>query len=106
MAGEFSADGAAQEPVFIEDTYLCQVPWVDSQGDRFADVGCKRCRDVAEVLEVNAVRSHLTSFGHMNQQQVELLQRFRHSWQKAVGLPALNGRRLGLCVVAAVVDVL
>src|SRR6266511_3219318 len=55
--------GAAQKFVFIEDAYLRHVPWIDSQGDGFPDVGRKRCRDVAEVQEVNAVRSHLASLG-------------------------------------------
>ena len=105
QSGELSADRTAQKSVFVEDAYFRHVPWIDSQGYGLADVCGKRCRDVAEILEVNAVNSHLARLGHLNQQQVELLQRIRHSGQKPVRFPAFNRWRLGLCVVAAMVDV-
>ena len=52
---------------------------------------------------MNPIGPHLARLGHLNQQQIQLFQRVRHSRKKAVGLPALNGRDLRLCILSAMV---
>jgi hypothetical protein len=54
---------------------------------------------------VNAIHPHLARLGHLNQQQIQLLQRVRHSWQETVRFPARGGRHFRLGACAALVHV-
>ncbi len=54
----------------------------------FAHIGGEGEVQIAEALEVDAVLADLAGFGHGEQQQVELLQRFRELWEEPPGLPA------------------
>jgi hypothetical protein len=105
LTGEFRADGAAQELVFVEDTDLCHIPRVDSQSDRFPNIRRQRCGDVTETLEVNPIGPHLARFGYLDQEQVQLFQRVRHPGQKAVRLPTLDRRRFCFCILSPMVHV-
>jgi len=54
---------------------------------------------------VNAIHSHLASPGNLNQKQIQLLQRIRHSRQEAVCFPAFDGRGLRFRALTAMVHV-
>ncbi len=102
---EFRTDGPAQKLVLVEDADFGHVPRVEAQRYGFPNVRRERRRNVAETLEVNAIHSHLSRLGHLNQQQVQLLQGVRHLRQEAVSFPAFNGQCLRFGVFPAVVHV-
>jgi hypothetical protein len=46
--GQLGAYSPAQEPIPVEDADLGHVPRVKPQCHRFSNVGCQRCREIAE----------------------------------------------------------
>ena len=105
LTRQLRTHGATQEGVIVEDADFRHVPGIDPEGHGFPHVGRQRGREVAEPLEVNAIGPHVPRLRHLNQQQIQLLQRVRHARKKAVGFPALDGGHLRVGMVAPVIDV-
>ncbi len=103
-ASEFRTDGPAQELVLVKDTDFGHVPRVKPQRHRFPNVCRQRGRKVSQALEVNPIDAHLTRLGHLNQQQVQVVQRVRHPRHEALGFPAFGGRYLRLGTFTTVVN--
>ena len=105
LAGELRTDGAAQKFTLVKQADFRHVPRVLSQQHGFSDIRGKQRINVPHALKPNAVGPYDACPGHGEQQQIELLQRVWHSWQKAVLPPALLRRKfrftVRLCVISA-----
>ena len=69
----FGGDGPAEEAVLIEDANFRHIAWIIAYRHVFSHLGCKRQRQIAETLEVDAVAANLSRSDLFHQQEVELL---------------------------------
>ena len=88
----------------MEDADLGKVTRIVADGHRLADVGGQDRVEVAQSLEVDAVRVDLAGFRDGEQQQVELSRGLGQAGQEPAGFPAGLRRLAGLTVDAVVVD--
>ena len=54
---------------------------------------------------MNSIDTHPARFGNANKQQIQLLQRIGHSWQKAAFRPSLSRRHFGFSAFTVLVNV-
>jgi hypothetical protein len=87
----------------MKEPHLGQVARVIAQHYTLPDIGREGGVDIAHALKAHAVRLNLAHLGNGQKQQVEMLQRFRHSRDKSAMLPTLLGRNLGFAVRPCVV---
>jgi len=59
-SSELCANCSTQELFFVKDPYLGNIARIDPERHRFSNVGRQCRRDVAKVLEVDSIRTHLT----------------------------------------------
>jgi hypothetical protein len=73
LSRNFGGDGPAEEAVLIEDANFRHIAWIIAYCYVFSHVGCKRQRQIAETLKVDAVAANLSRSDLFHQQEVELL---------------------------------
>src|SRR5208282_1751847 len=88
LAGEFLANGPAQEAVVPVDTNFRDVRGVVADRHGFPDEGSKNGIDVTQGLEADTVAMHLARPDNGEQKQVELFQRHRHVRPEAASAPS------------------
>ena len=98
------ADRPGEEAVTVEDADIGKVTGIVADGHRLADVGGQDRVEVAQSLEVDAVRVDLAGFRDGEQQQVELFRGLGQAGQEPAGFPAGLRRLAGLTVDAVVID--
>src|SRR5205823_3828672 len=98
LARELGTDCATEKLLLMEEPDFAEIARVVAQHDTLADIGGEDRIDIAHALEVHAIRLDFPRFGDRQEEQVELLQGFRHARYEAALLPALLRRDLGFAV--------
>ena len=67
----------------MEQADFAEITRVVAQYDTFADIGGEDRVDIAHALETHAIGLNFSRLGHRQEEQVKLLQGFRHARDKA-----------------------
>lgn len=89
-------DGFADVLAFMEDPNLGNIARIAADHHRFFDISSQQGRDIAQTLEVDTFAVHDPGFGH-GQQQVEVIDTFRQSWQPPITDPGLGVASISGC---------
>src|SRR5712692_9871296 len=74
--------------MIMKDADFGHIPWIIANDDRFAYVGRQGEIEIPQALEMNAIGAHLATFGHRQQQQIELFEAFGEPGEKTTAFPS------------------